>query len=119
VGCVCAGGGEVVLQALGDRLLVVSELVDRRAQFADGQHDARTPANASPMHVVCPALRGLENDPLLESTDATEYEAANGLWQDWTICLGAQAVTRVSAQHTIDGESDDPESELQQPDVAV
>jgi hypothetical protein len=36
--------GDVVLQALGNLLLVVSELVRRRAEVSDGQHGRRIPA---------------------------------------------------------------------------
>lgn len=58
--------GEIVLHALSDLLLVVSKLIRGNAQLSDRQHDARTPAKASPMHVVCPAIEGWWNDPLLE-----------------------------------------------------
>lgn len=45
---------EVILDALRDLLLVVCELIDRRAELSDRQYGRRTPGERILTHVVCP-----------------------------------------------------------------
>src|SRR5207248_10797646 len=71
-GCLAAAG-EVVLQPLRHLLLVVCELVVRRAQLSDGQHGGRRRVGASPMHVVCPRSGGWESGPRRGATGASGF----------------------------------------------